>query len=88
MQHKDPEFYRIMTYLHHIDTFVWVLTYLLVTSSYPFLAELMSRDQVAEKKCYEIIHKNQEITLMYDSNNDNPNEFMILMTLIRVLSFL
>ena len=60
MQHKDPEFYRIMTYLHHIDTFVWVLTYLLVTSSYLFQAELMSIDQVAEIFFFnEIIHKNK-----------------------------
>ena len=45
----------------------------------------MSRDQVAEKKNYEIIHKNQEITPMYDPNNDNPYELMILMTLIKVM---
>ena len=87
-KHKDHEFlfYRIITYFHyHNDTIVWVLTYRLVTSSYLFQAELMSRDQVAEKKCYEIIHKNQEITLMYDPNNDNPYELMILMTLIKII---
>ena len=43
-------FIFLMTYVHHIDTFVWVLTCHLVTSSFLSQVVLMSRDQVAEKE--------------------------------------
>ena len=40
----------LITYVHHIHTFVWVLTCRLVSSSYLFQAELMSINQFSEKK--------------------------------------
>ena len=50
-------FIFLITYLHHIHTFVWVLTCRLVTSSYPFQAERMSIGQVSEKKNQYLFEK-------------------------------